>query len=813
MKKNISINISGIIFYIEEDGYDKLKDYLDSINRYFSKFDDSAEIVSDIESRIAEIFLARLKEGRQVINLEDVDSLIATMGSISDFKAIEEPEDLYEETAGHERSAEGETRSQPKRLYRDTRRKALGGVAAGLGYYFNIDPLWIRVIFVVFFISFFFEFEVSVVIALIYAALWIIIPGSDELPVEKKYKKMFRNPDDKVLGGVASGVAAYFGIDVVIVRLLFVVFIFIAFSGPIAYIILWIILPEAKTITDKMEMQGEPVTLSNIEANIKKSFNVKEGEENVFLKILLFPFRLIADLINYISKNFGPFLKILVDALRIIAGTILAALGILAMISVILFFGAVLGVFASGNIEILDGLPVEVIRRTIPSIVYIALFFAVFIPFLFVAIVGIVAITRKSMLQATAGWLMFALWAVAVLTLAFTVPSVAANYARHTDREEIEVFDLNGSMAVLKLNHSRSAYFDDFTTLTLAGHDQEQFKLVKKFDARGKSIDEAFENTRMTEYTVQQKDSILIFDSNLRYTENAVFRMQRLEATLFIPYDYKFRVERSLSGILGNTFHSAGYNLRDAQNHTWIFTEEGLQCLTCPGRERKKESAERNDGNNVNMQSWPSADGKSFSFKGFSILDIGSTHEVEVITGGNRYHIEAKGSADDVHFLDITQDGEALKIASKKEDLLGQSKVKLIIQMPELRSLDLHGVSRTAVRNVRSGALDLRLAGGATADVQGELVQLDLRMSGSSKLTLAGIVDQLKADLSGGAILNAFDCAAREADITTNSAATAKLLVKDLLTVNAEGHSSVSYQGDPRVVANDGSASVVRKIE
>ena len=90
MKKNISINISGIIFHIEEDGYEKLKNYLESINKYFSSFDDSGEIIADIESRIAEIFLSKLNEGKQVITAEDVESLVATMGSIKDFQAVEE---------------------------------------------------------------------------------------------------------------------------------------------------------------------------------------------------------------------------------------------------------------------------------------------------------------------------------------------------------------------------------------------------------------------------------------------------------------------------------------------------------------------------------------------------------------------------------------------------------------------------------------------------------------------------------------------------------------------------------------------------
>src|SRR5690349_13144352 len=110
MKKNISINISGIIFHIEEDGYEVLKKYLDSINRYFSSFEDSSEILSDIESRIAEIFLTKLNEGKQIITAEDVKSLVVTMGSVSDFKAAEEQE--FTETAGKQAGPEAEPKKK-----------------------------------------------------------------------------------------------------------------------------------------------------------------------------------------------------------------------------------------------------------------------------------------------------------------------------------------------------------------------------------------------------------------------------------------------------------------------------------------------------------------------------------------------------------------------------------------------------------------------------------------------------------------------------------------------------------------------------
>src|SRR6267154_303315 len=133
MKKTLSINISGIIFHIEEDGYETLRKYLDSINKYFGSFEDSSEILADIESRIAEIFLSKLNDGKQIITAEDVQSLTATMGSVNDFRAAEEQE---AETPKQEKKEEPEKETHSyksnhaKRLVRDQRRKILGGVCA-----------------------------------------------------------------------------------------------------------------------------------------------------------------------------------------------------------------------------------------------------------------------------------------------------------------------------------------------------------------------------------------------------------------------------------------------------------------------------------------------------------------------------------------------------------------------------------------------------------------------------------------------------------------------------------------------------------
>src|SRR5258705_467695 len=239
MKKNISINISGIIFHIEEDGYEALRKYLDSINGYFGSFKDSSEILADIESRIAEFFLSRLNEGKQVITSEDVQSLIATMGNVNDFKAAEEQEVVIgEEPKQGQRQQSGSTSGSAasgtpagsKKLFRDSKRKILGGVCAGFGHYFNVDPVWPRLLFALLF------FGTSGILLLVYIVLWIVLPVSEELEDEPNVKKMYRDPHAKVVAGVASGVAAFFGADVVLFLFLFVIFTFFFGSGLFVFI-------------------------------------------------------------------------------------------------------------------------------------------------------------------------------------------------------------------------------------------------------------------------------------------------------------------------------------------------------------------------------------------------------------------------------------------------------------------------------------------------------------------------------------------------------------------------------------------------
>lgn len=139
MKKTLIINIGNSIIHIEEDAYEILTTYLNEIKQHFAKNADDFEIVTDIENRIAEMFAEILEAGKkQVIEIVDVQNVIAQMGSVKDFMGDEEEEAPQ---ANQNANYEGD-----KKLYRDTDDGVIAGVCAGLGHYLNIEARWVRLV-------------------------------------------------------------------------------------------------------------------------------------------------------------------------------------------------------------------------------------------------------------------------------------------------------------------------------------------------------------------------------------------------------------------------------------------------------------------------------------------------------------------------------------------------------------------------------------------------------------------------------------------------------------------------------------------
>jgi phage shock protein PspC (stress-responsive transcriptional regulator) len=187
MKITVSINLGGYSFQIDDDAYAELKRYLKNLELHFADEESSSEIMSDIETRLSELFRLRLTAYKQVITLEDVNQAISVMGT---------PEDLSDE----------ERPSSEK----------------------NFSP---------------------------------------------RYHRMYRDPDKRIIGGVCAGIGAYWQIDPLIVRIIFLALILAGGIGILIYLILYIVLPEARTTSQKIEMRGNPVNIHNIKNAVKKEFD------------------------------------------------------------------------------------------------------------------------------------------------------------------------------------------------------------------------------------------------------------------------------------------------------------------------------------------------------------------------------------------------------------------------------------------------------------------------------------------------------------------------------------------------------------
>ena len=381
MKKNLNINIGSRVFNIDEDAYDLLSKYLESIKKYFEKINIDEDISNDIENRISEKFNSILKN-RESLNIDDINNIIKEMGTLDDFK---EAYNDFDTNDFSNQNNESKTTGKGKRIYRNTSDKVIAGVASGLANYFSVDPIIFRLIFIV---SLFTGFGL-----IAYIIFWIGIPANDSGKINEN-KRLYRDGDNEILGGVAYGLGNYFGIDPALVRVIFILSIFIGGFGILAYLILWVSIPEAKTVGEKMNMKGYPLTLENIEKFIKEKLSKKDGKENLFVKIILFPFRLIGPIIIKSQHIILGIISIIIPVLKILLSFILFVFSIVIIVFLIVFtLGAInlMGYqdFIIGSIDglYISGINLSIIIAELPFHLQLSIFSFLIVALLFIIII------------------------------------------------------------------------------------------------------------------------------------------------------------------------------------------------------------------------------------------------------------------------------------------------------------------------------------------------------------------------------------------------------------------------------------------
>lgn len=283
MNKVININFQGRVIPIEEPAYEELKKYIASLRAYFANEDGKEEIINDIENRIAELFSEKLKAGQSFISGAHVEAIIASMGRPEQFDELAFEAQSSETSSSSEKEQSQQFKYDPSpkgSLFRNANDKILGGVCSGIGAYLKIDTTLVRVLFAMLAFG---AFGTGLVL---YIILWAILPSRYLSPVAVT-RKLYRDADQKVIGGVCSGIAQYFNIAVWIPRLIFALPLIVglfeipfsllffpvaaSFSGTmfLIYIILWVVVPKAVTASEKLEMKGQRVDLESIKHKVQ----------------------------------------------------------------------------------------------------------------------------------------------------------------------------------------------------------------------------------------------------------------------------------------------------------------------------------------------------------------------------------------------------------------------------------------------------------------------------------------------------------------------------------------------------------------
>ncbi len=492
MKKAIKVNISGIIFDIDEDAYLRLKEYLDAINERFSNNDEGKEVVADVETRIAELFQERIDISKQVIVSEDVKAVIEIMGKPEDFSDLEQEEELTE----------------PKR-YRTHRSK----------------------------------------------------------------RRAYRDGENRIFGGVCSGLAQYFNIDAVLMRVIFILAIFVI--GPfnlLVYFILMFSLPVAETAAQKLEMRGEPITVHNIQRTIKEEFNdVKEGFNN-YRK---------SKLNNSFDKFFHLFGIIISAIFRLFVfafGGFLMIFGSVLLIALLISFSFHNPTF--GPVMFHGGFPLpHFLRFMLDSqnitLGLIALFIVISIPLLSLIYAGVRMIFRFKFHDKLVGLVAFAVWFVGVILFIVVAVNEGSKYSVHSFTAENQILQqFTGDTLYLSKNDvelpenqddvDRRMNFDGYRFMNVNGVDRiysepqvniiksntADFEVVVKRSARGALRQEAVDNSKTIIYFWKQQDSLLLFDSHFSTKENSKWRRQELNITIKVPEGKYVMINEGVENIL-----------------------------------------------------------------------------------------------------------------------------------------------------------------------------------------------------------------------------------------------------------------------
>lgn len=424
---------------------------------------------------------------------------------------------------------------------------------------------------------------------------------------EPKTKRIFRDPDNRQLGGVAAGIAAYLGIDPVIVRALWIIAVLTGF-GVLAYLILWIIIPEAKTTSEKLMMKGQEINIDNIEKSIKKEFDaIKKKLEETGNQIQKTEItkktrglgRSIESIFSSLAQIFLMLIKFvfkLIGAIIILALVIVFAALLIALFGTGLSFnGVYLGVselMAYAHTLFANQFHLYVVYISIVAVFFSILLSLILTSLKMMSIKGLDSRFIRIFLGLITGVSISILFGSGVW-----MASKFSNQARYTEWHVIEELEKPDTLFISVQNHPKYEDYGwnrNFTWIVDEGEQylkQVRFSIKRSKDnqismeikkiAQGMSKSEAREQAHNIDYQYKIEGNQLQLNDYIRLLENEKFRNQKLEISLYIPEKQAIFLNENTLDILYRNELAINSNKNDLPNNYWLMTEAGLMCLSC----------------------------------------------------------------------------------------------------------------------------------------------------------------------------------------------------------------------------------------
>lgn len=417
----------------------------------------------------------------------------------------------------------------------------------------------------------------------------------------KSIRKLYRDKDGGMIGGVLAGLGHYFGIDKVWIRIFFLILFFFYGTGFLAYIILWIVMPEAVTTSEKLEMTGEPVNISNIEKKVREEFdNVSEKIKNVNYDEMGNHVKTGADRIaSNAGKVFMSIFKVFAKFLGLIL--ILSALPILVML--------LIGIFTLGTSAFVEFPWSDFIQAgnfsDFPVWTFgLLVFFAVGIPFFYLMILGFkLLITNMKSLGNVVNYTLFALWIIAIgllitvgvnqmmeystegrsvskQTLAMNPQDTLQIKFRHNDYfaknvNEHTDFQIAQDSANQRVLYSNNVHF------TIEKTDEKMPYLQIEKQAQGRDLGVAKNKAEKIQYGFKFENNQLILDNYIVTDFKNKFRDQEVELTLYLPKGTLFKVDHSVENY--DQSNDEFFNLHySSDEYIYQVKNAQVKCLNCP---------------------------------------------------------------------------------------------------------------------------------------------------------------------------------------------------------------------------------------